>query len=119
MFDLKDTEVIIPLANISNHSSTKNVEGRPSSLEPLSAHSTKSIIAFPAAWVESFGGGYYEEKCAGSSRDIGCDTDFDIHQSGVAYDTTEEALQPTEGEALATQISALMETMKQGDIADE
>lgn len=111
MFDLKDAVYVIPLESINDQNTD---DGKPVSMgmEPLSTHSKKSIVAFPTAWVEGFGGGYYQEKNTNPGRDICEDAALNINQPGCDYTCDQDQIRPTGSDELSNQIEVLMETMK-------
>lgn len=115
MFDLKDTEYIIPIAGAESTTEVDKVTLLADGMEPLTAHSKKSVIAFPASWIESFGCGYYEGKKTSEIADVAADEACDVQHPGRPFSRDGE-LQPTSGDELSSHIAILMDAMKEGPI---
>jgi site-specific DNA recombinase len=113
MFDLREPEIIIPTTS-SNSTIEENTTFQISDgMTPLIPHSKKSVVAFPASWVESFGYNYYEGKNVREIIPINADNAGDTQQTGRPFKRDGEELQTTSSEDLSHQISVLMDAMKQ------
>ncbi len=113
MFDLRETEVIIPTVFPENNTKENSTAYISDGMTPLVAHSKKSVVAFPVSWVESFGSNYYEGKNPREINTINSDGFFDTQQPGRPFKRDGDVLQTTSSDDLSREITELMDTMKQ------
>ena len=111
VFDLKEMEAIVPLLpSKENDDSASSVGIFPEGVTPLTAHSKKSVIAFPATWTESFGRTVYQEKPLSDTKATG-----NTQHEGTPFHKPGEELKVTNNEDLSKYITTLMHAMTQGE----
>jgi hypothetical protein len=119
MFDLRETEIIIPAMFSSSDAGGNNVIPIYEGMTPLVPHSRNSVVAFPASWAESFGSKYYEGINARDIIPLKAATNFDTQQPGKPFKRDGNELQITSSDDLSRNIAVLMDNMKQEVQDDE
>lgn len=101
LFDLKDTEILIPADALSN---------QPDDTLPF-MDSKNSILAYPETWADTFGNNFYIQSHADEFSNFPDDTEWNTSVEGHPY--KEPDLQPTAIEELQENISTILNNMKQ------
>jgi len=120
MFDLHETEVLIPI-NQSGPDGTDWKQPFPlfdKDTTPITSRGKRSVVAYPATWVDSFGAEAYEHEQSREVAAIDRDGMWDVTQPGKAYQTQEEA-QRSSPEALVDGINSILSTIQQQEVTNE
>ena len=113
MFDLRETEIFIPTDTISlDNEETPNTTGYSmySGAKPLIA-TAKTVCAYPAQWVETFGSDYYRHAQTQEMLVFSETGEWKSQLRGEAFN--ESPLQVTNGEEIEIHIAQIIEDMKQ------
>lgn len=114
MFDLHETEVLIPIARSGTKggSTTQPFPIFDEDTTPITSRGKRSVVAYPADWVESFGAEAYQHEQAREIAAIDRDGMWDVTQTGKAYQTEPE-IQPSSPEKLVEGINTILSTIQQ------
>lgn len=105
IFDLKDTEVLIP-RYVIDQAGVQN--GTDPDLAPFTAKSSESVLAYPPEWGESFGSDYYLHANAESK---GKSSPWDISKESEPY--KESDIKVTDRATIESEIETMIEQMKE------
>ncbi|MPN48556.1 hypothetical protein SDC9_196166 [bioreactor metagenome] len=85
-----------------------------SKIKPLTSISSRSFVAYPAAWAEGFGSSLYADHQPPELLNLPRDVTSDTQNEGKPFELEgEEAIEPTSDEVLHEQINNLINSMKQ------
>ena len=120
MFDLHETEVLIPIARegATGSSSKQPFPIFDEDTTPITSRGKRSVVAYPAEWVEGFGADAYQHEQAREVAAIDRDGKWDVTQTGKAYQTQEE-LQVSSPETLVEGINTILTTIKQQEVIND
>ena len=117
MFDLHETEVLIPINN--NGGNTKQAFPMfDEDTTPITSRGKRSMVAYPADWVDNFGTDAYQHEQAREIAAIDRDGMWGVTQAGKAYQTGDE-ITPSSPEALVDGINTILTTIKQQEVINE
>lgn len=111
IFDINDAMVFVPQANTEGEN--KNGRNILDDVIPLVPKTGKSIVAFPDAWANSFGEGYYNQT---HMTPLKITDKTEITAEALPYGESE--IEITAPDIVADNIQALMNEMKQEDLTD-
>ena len=104
LFNLKDTEIIIPIAS-------ERYGGFDPDLKPVSSNSHSNIIAYPASWADSFGTEVYAHEFSPELTAIDCHGQGKLQTPGTPVQSR-HFLAQTSREEIKTNIEQLLQSMK-------
>lgn len=105
IFDLKETEILIPRYVIDQAGSEK---GTDPDLAPFTSKNSESILAYPQEWGDSFGGDYYAHAKAETRDDS---SPWDITKESEPY--KEPDIKVTDRATIESEIETMIEQMKE------
>lgn len=111
IFDINDAMVFVPQSNTEGES--KNGSNILDDVTPIVPKTGKSIVAFPNAWANSFGEGYYNQS---HMTPLKITDKTEITAEALPYGESE--LEITAPDIVADNIQMLMNEMKQEDLTD-
>ena len=114
LFDLTDTEVLIP-NTVLQADGEKKIPVFEENVKPLGT--TKSILAYPASWTHTFGNNYYCQAQATELAKISNDRNWNIRSEGTAFHP-EPPLKITSKTEIERSIEEMIDDMKQ-EVTDE
>ena len=120
MFDLHETEVLIPIVRdgASGNAAKQPFPIFDADTTPITSRGKRSVVAYPADWVESFGADAYQHEQSREIAAIDRDGMWGVTQTGKAYQTEEE-LQVSSPEAIAQGINHILTTITQQEVINE
>jgi len=111
IFDINDAMVFVPQSNTEGENN--NGSNILDDVTPIVPKTGKSIVAFPNAWANSFGEGYYNQS---HMTPLKITDKTEITAEALPYGESE--LEITAPDIVADNIQMLMNEMKQEDLTD-
>lgn len=112
IFDLNDTEVLIPKHVIDQAGEQSNSNP---DLTPFTASNSKQVLAYPSEWGDSFGDDYYDHMQEKAEHQISLD-EWDITSNSEPY--KESDIKVTDREIIKAEIQTMIDQMKE-TVTDE